>query len=112
MHRRIRNILLIGLLPLAAPAQAAWVTYDGKVQQILTYPSGTHFYIVLDTQPGSPGNSACNPSLFAVDGTQANRILSVVSLAAATDRSLSITIDDAAACVTGYLPVVRVVFVN
>jgi len=112
MHRRIRNILLIGLLQLAAPAQAAWVAYDGKVQQILTYTEGEHFYIILDTQPGSPGNSACNPSLFAVDGDNVNRILSVVSLAAATDRSLSITIDDTAECVTGYLPVVRVAFIN
>jgi hypothetical protein len=112
MHRRIRNILLIGLLQVAVPAQAAWVVYHGKVQQIHTYPGGDYFYIILDTQPGSPGNSPCNPSLFAVNGTGANKSLSIVELAAATDRSLNVTIDDAAACVGGFLPVVRITFVN
>jgi hypothetical protein len=112
MHRAIRNILLIALLQLAAPAQAAWVTYNGKVQQILTYPSGTYFYVILDAQPGSPGNSSCNPSLFGVEGVGANKSLSIVELAAATDRSLAITIDDTATCVGGYLPVVRVTFIN
>ncbi|GFE79602.1 hypothetical protein GCM10011487_16020 [Steroidobacter agaridevorans] len=112
MHRGIRNILLIALLQLATPAQAAWVTYNGKVEQILTYPGGTYFYVILDAQPASPGNSTCNPALFAVDGPGANKTLSIVELAAATERSLAITIDDAATCVGGYLPVVRVTFIN
>lgn len=112
MHRGIGIALLIGLLQVAAPAQAAWVSYNGKVQQILTYPGANYFYVILDAQPGSAGNSPCNASLFAVDGMGANKTLSIVELAAASDRSLSITIDDTAACVGGYLPVVRVTFIN
>lgn len=112
MHRGIRIILLAGLLQLAAPAQAAWVSYNGKVAQILTYPGGNWFYVILDAQPSSPGNSTCNASLFGVDGTGANKTLSIVELAAGTDRSVSITVDDTAACVNGYLPVVRVTFIN
>ncbi|MEM9287307.1 MAG: hypothetical protein ACFBZ9_04935 [Sphingomonadales bacterium] len=92
------------------PVHAAWVDYAGQVKDIWLYTGQDIIFIRFENQPSSAGNSTCNPALFGVSGTASriDRIYSAALAARKTGENLGITIDDAGACVGGYVPVVRV----